>query len=316
MRLLLCVILAAFTVGAAATQPTTNPTVTPVVKPGLIGVINYADGGMKQEVGKGWKTDLNPYGFNPEIVKELDLRDPKSFVQFQINYGKFSLDSFDRGDRIGVEGYLLWDCEGGEYGDGTTYVGDPTLVPPCVGRSMIRYLVAEAKARHKKIGFTFRDKNFTVTPYGAYQAVGDSSAILRQKMQRARYLYGDIQLAYLDDVCDPVTNKPPSLEVIKKVASAPNWTMFLEFGSPDLNPLENVRSLRFQQMFDSANGKRGDLGPRVSAREILVPFDGEPSLTQLAQWKRETLNGAFAFVCITWDRPDTKWVPKFFAPKP
>src|SRR5258705_7979848 len=89
-----------------------------------IGVVFLSEGGRGPSQ-PGFRTAKNPRGWNPSFHKDrlgkpLDVADPQYAEKFDAAVDAFALQSFDRAERLGCQGVLIWDVEGSEFDHPTT----------------------------------------------------------------------------------------------------------------------------------------------------------------------------------------------------
>ena len=289
---------------AATAQPSSWPDRRP------IGVIFLSQGGGSAKQ-PGYRTAKNPRGWNPNFHKDalgrpLDVVDPQYAEKFDAAVNRFVLQSFDRAERFGCQGVLFWDVEGSEFDHPTTYVGDPLRLPPEMSRERVKSWVTELQKRRMWAGFTYRDTAFVSTPYGADQVnAADPAEVLMWKFQKTRFVYGEnCKGAYVDTFVDAdswTDGKPhprPAALLEKIQSRIPGWLIMPEYAGKDYDKVPRVAPLRYW-------GK-----PSTQALEVMVPTDKPPTDDERAEFVGALKGGALTLVTVTWDAPQTAWVPQ------
>ena len=259
----------------------------------------------------GFRSAKNPRGWNPNFHKDplgkpLDVADPDYAKKFEAAADAFVVQSLDRAARFGCQGVLFWDVEGSEFDHPTTYVGDPLRLPPEMKRDRVKAWVAELQRRRMWAGFTFRDTSFVSTPYGPDQVnASDPAEVLMWKMQKCRFVYGDnCKGAYVDTFVEPDSwtdgkPHPRSAALLEKIQSRiPGWLIMPEYAGKDYDKVPRVAPLRYSG------------APSVQPFEVLVPTDKLPTAEQRAEVIRSLNAGALTLLTVTWDAPQTAWVPE------
>jgi hypothetical protein len=276
----------------------------------VIGVIFLSEGGASAKQ-PGFRTGKNPRGWNPFFHKDragkpLDVADPNYGEKFDTAVDAFVMQSFDRAERLNCQGVLFWDIEGSEFDHPTTYVGDPLRLPPELKRDRVKAWVEELKRRKMWAGFTLRDTQFVSTPYGADQVnAADPAEVLMWKMQKARFVYGDnCKGTYVDTFVEAdswVDGKPharPAALLEKIQSRLPGWLIMPEFAGKDYDKVPRVAPIRY---FGSPSAQAFEA--RLATNKPITPEQRE-------EYVRSLRAGALTLVAVTWDAPQTEWVPE------
>ena len=275
----------------------------------LIGVIFLSEGGASSKQ-PGFRSPKNPRGWIPTFHKDragkpLDVADRNYSEKFDAAVDSFVLQSFDRAERLNCQGVVFWDVEGSEFDAPTTYVGDPLRLPPEMKRDRVKAWVAELKRRKMWAGFTLRDTQLVSTPYGADQInAADPAEVLMWKMQKARFVYGDnCKGAYVDTFSEAdswVDGKPharPAALLEKIQTRIPGWLVMPEFPGKDYDKVPRVAPIRYfgapsEQAFEA----------RLATNKPVTPEQRE-------EYVRSLRAGALSMIAVTWDSPQSDWVP-------
>ena len=275
----------------------------------LIGVIFLSEGGASAKQ-PGFRTAKNPRGWIPTFHKDragkpLDVADPNYKEKFDTAVDAFVMQSFERAERLNCQGVVFWDVEGSEFDAPTTYVGDPLRLPPEMTRDRVKAWVAELKRRKMWAGFTLRDTQLVSTPYGADQInAADPAEVLMWKMQKARFVYGDnCKGAYVDTFCEAdswVDGKPharPAALLEKIQSRIPGWLLMPEFPGKNYDKVPRVAPIRYfgapsEQAFET----------RLATNKPVTPEQKE-------EYVRSLRAGALSMIGVTWDSPQSEWLP-------
>ena len=275
-----------------------------------IGVVFLSEGGRSAKQ-PGFRSAKNPRGWNPAFHRDrlgrpLDVADPHYEEKFDAAVDAFVLQSFERAERLDCQGVLFWDVEGSEFDHPTTYVGDPLRLPPEMKRERVKAWVGELQRRRLWAGFTFRDTSFVSTPYGPDQIqASDPVEVLMWKMQKTRFVYGDnCKGAYVDTFVEAdswTDGKPhprPAAMLEKIQSRLPGWLIMPEYAGKDYDKVPRVAPLRYSG------------AASAQPFEVLVPTDKTMTTEQRAEFIRSLKAGALTLLTVTWDAPQTVWVPE------
>src|SRR5207247_8791473 len=92
---------------------------------------------------------------------------------------------------------------------------------------------------------------------------------------------------------------PRSAALLEKIQSRiPGWLIMREYAGKDYDKVPRVAPLRYSG------------APSVQPFEVLVPTDKLPTAEQRAEVIRSLNAGALTLLTVTWDAPQTAWVPE------
>lgn len=162
----------------------------------------------------------NPRGwFNDS---QLDITTPAGVDGFHTRVLKYADDSIAIMKSMNAQGMITWDIEGGEFEQGTTYIGDPRLIP-----TLAPEMAGVADTYFKRfrdaglaVGVTLRPTHLVIPGNGqpAYQTEAANPAKdLIDKIAYAKNRWG-ATLFYVDSNGD--INLPIDARIFRKVADA------------------------------------------------------------------------------------------------
>jgi len=181
----------------------------------------------------------------------IDTTTPAGISAFQTRMLQYADDAIPILQNMNSQGMVVWDVEGQQYPQSTSYIGDPSQLSALAPEmnAIADQFFQKFRNAGLRVGVTLRPQHFSTTPSPAQSEVANPATEVINKINYAKTRWG-CSLFYIDSNGD--TNAPYDAMIFKQIADAePDVLIMPEH--------ENVKYYAYTVPYNAlTNGVTGD----------------------------------------------------------